>query len=111
MPHQARDHADVVRRGSGVRRHVQTAKRFVCNRIAQRFDVHQQERFQLARVRDDERCGNRRGQYQGEHGVTQLRSVVQQADDDRSRQEQVGVARDVPRLYHALQTQIYAHKT
>lgn len=103
MPHQTRHHADVVRRGPRVRRYVEAAERFIGDGVSQCLDVHQQEGVQSARIRDEERRGNRRGQYEHQHGVSDFRFVVQQADDDRGRQEQVRVACDVPRLYHALE--------
>jgi len=64
MPHQARHHADVVRRGSSVRRNVEAAERFIGDGISQRLDVHQQEGIQFAQIRDEESGGNRRGQYE-----------------------------------------------
>lgn len=102
VPRQAGYHADVVRRGPGVRRYVKVPERLVRDRILQYFDVHQQERVQLAKVRDRERGEHRRGQYRRQNDVADFRPVVQQADDYRSGQEQVSVASDVPRLYHAL---------
>lgn len=63
MPHQARHHADVVRRGSSMCRYVEAAECFVGDGISQRLDVHQQEGIQFAQIRDEESRGNRCDQY------------------------------------------------
>lgn len=58
MPHQAGEHSDVIRRGSGVRRYVNVTERFAGDRIPERPNVHQQERIQFAQVRNQERGGD-----------------------------------------------------
>jgi len=85
-----------------MRWYVKATKCFVGNGISKCLDVHQQEGVQFARIRNKESSENRRGQYECQHKVSDFRFVIQQTDDDRGCQEQVRVACDVPRLYHAL---------